>query len=176
MISDIMSLTSILINFEQVLKIEYNEMSSDRIIRSAKAKLENTFQVTFNKSVYELQAENRLVADTLNMFLEQVIDALRSLSLYVDNCMFNNNVPINLADVNYLGFDASSLKVGLRYMQSAKTYSQRENIINPLRAAVSNIEPCDIKRLFIIFFMLDELGINEGAAVVARLLYLGGIC
>lgn len=175
MISDIISLTSILINFEQVLKIEYSEMSTERIIRSAKSKLENTFQVTFNKSVYELQAENRLVADTLNMFLEQVTDALRSLSLYVDNCMFHNNVPINLADVNYLGFDATSLKVGLRYMQSEKTYSQRENIITPLRAAVSNIEPCDIKRLFVIFFMLDELGISEGAAIVARLLYLGGL-
>lgn len=175
MISDYISLSSILINFEQVLKIEYSEMSTERIIRNAKSKLENSFQVTFNKSVYELQAENRLVADTLNIFLEQVIDALKGLSLYVDNCMFNSSVPIDLADVNYLGFDGNSIRVALRYLQSSKTYAQKNDIIIPLRAAVSNIEPCDIKRLFIILFMLDDLGIGEGAAVVAKLLYLGGL-
>ena len=175
MISDLMPLSSILINFEQVLKIEYNEMSAERIIRSAKAKLENTFSVRFDKNVYELQAENRLVAETLNMFLEQVVDALRDLSLFIDNCMFNSNIPINLKDVNYLGFAEESLRVGLRYLQNSKTYVQREAIIIPLRAAVGNIEPCDIKRLFIILFMLDDLGIYEGAAVVAKLLYLGGL-
>lgn len=175
MISDMMPLSSILINFEQVLKIEYNEMSADRIIRSAKSKLENTFSVRFDKNIYELQAENRLVADTLNMFLEQVVDALRTMSLFTCNCMFNSNVPINLADVNYLGFSEAPLRTSLRYLQSAKTYVQREAIITPLRSAVGNIEPCDIKRLFIIMFMLDELGIYEGAAVVAQLLYLGGL-
>lgn len=175
MISDMISLPSILINFEQVLKIEYNEMSTEKIIRSAKAKLENTFSVRFDKSVYDLQAENRLVADTLNMFLEQVVDALRNLSLYIDTCMFNGNVPINLADVNYLGFADAPLRTSLRYLQSTKTYVQRDAIITPLRSAVSNIEPCDIKRLFLIMFMLDELGIYEGAAVVAQLLYLGGL-
>lgn len=175
MISDMLSLTSILINFEQVLKIEYSEMSTEKIIRSAKAKLENSFSVRFDKTVYELQAENRLVADTLNMFLDQVIDALRNMSLYIDECMFNSNVPINLADVNYLGFADEPLRTSLRYLQSSRTYVQRDAIIPPLRAAVSNIEPCDIKRLFVIMFMLDELGIYEGAAVVAQLLYLGGL-
>ena len=175
MISDIVSLSSVLLNFEQVLKIEYSEMSAERIIRAAKSKLENNFQVTFSKSIYELQAENRLVADSLNVFLEQVVDVCRSLSLYIDNCMFNNSVPIDLADVNYLGFDSNSLKVALRYLQNAKTYTQRDNIIPSLRAAVSNIEPCDIKRIFMILFMLDELGIYEGAAIAAKLLYLGGL-
>ena len=175
MISDIISLPSILINIEQVLKIEYTEMSSDRIITSAKAKLENAFQVKFDKSVYDLQAENRLIAENINMLLEQIVDALRSLSLFVDNCMFNANIPIDLADVNYLGFAAESLRVALRYLQSDKTYNQRESIIPSLKAAVSNIEPSNVKRLFIILFMLDELGVYEGAATVAKLLYLGGL-
>lgn len=175
MISNMMSLSSILINFEQVLKIEYNEMSAEKIIRSAKAKLENAFAVRFDKTVYELQAENRLVADTLNMFLEQVVDALRNMSLYIDCCMFDNNIPINLADVNYLGFASTPLRTALRYLQSTNTYSQRDSIITPLRAAVSNIEPCDIKRLFMILFVLDDLGIYEGAAIIAKFLYLGGL-
>lgn len=174
MISEMITLSSILLNLEQVLKIEYNEMSSDRIIRSAKAKLENAFQVKFNKSVYDIQAENRLVADNLNMFLEQIIEALKTLTLFTSNCMFNNNIPINLRDVNYLGFSDESLCVALRYLQNSKTYVQRGDIIPPMRAAVSNIEPCDIKRLFIILFMLDELGIYEGACIPAQLLYLGG--
>lgn len=175
MISDMMTLSSILINFEQVLKIEYSEMSAERILRSAKAKLENTFQVKFSKSIFDIQAENRLVADDINMLLEQITEALKTLALFNSNCLYTNSVPINLADVNYLGFDSSALNVALRYLQNSKTYVQRENIIPPIRAAVSNIEPCDIKRLFIILFMLDELGIYEGASVVATLLYLGGI-
>lgn len=175
MISDMVSLTSILINFEQVLKIEYSEMSTDRTIRAAKARLENTFAVKLDKPIYQLQAENRLVSENLNMFLEQVVDVLKSLSLFIDECMFNSNVPINLADVNYLGFSVPALKTALRYYQSAKLYASREKTIVPIRAAVGNIEPCDIKRLFTIMFMLDDLGISEGAAVVAQLLYLGGL-
>ena len=175
MISDYISLSSILLSFEQVLKIEYSEMSVDRIIRSAKAKLENNFQVTFDKSLYELQAENRLVADSLNVLLEQIIAALESMCLFIENCMFTSNVPIDLADVNYLGSDKVSLRVAMRYLQNNKTYAQRESIIPVLRAQVSSIEPCDIKRLFVIMFMLDELGIYEGAAVIAKLLYLGGL-
>lgn len=175
MISDMLSLSSVLINLESILKIEYNEMSADRIIMTAKNKLENAFQVKFNKSVYELQAENRLVADNLNIFLESVVDALKNMAFYTQNCMFNNKVPVNLADVNYLGFAKESLRVALRYLQSSSTYAQRESIITPLKSAVSNIEPCTIKRLFIIMLMLDDLGIYEGAGILAQTLYLGGI-
>ena len=175
MISDMLSMSSVLINLEQILKIEYNEMSADRIILTAKNKLENAFQVKFNKSIYELQAENRLVADNLNVFLESVVDALKSMSLYIDNCMFNGKQPVDLADVNYLGFAKENLKVALRYLQNENTYNQREAIISPLKSAVGNIEPCTIKRLFIILLVLDDLGIYEGAAILAKILYLGGI-
>lgn len=175
MISDMLALDPILLQFEQILKIEYQEMGSDRIIKSAKAKLENAFQVEFNKSVYDLLAENRLVAENLNVFVEQVLDVLRSMSLYVDNCMFMAKIPFNLADVNYLGFAQESLKTALRYLQNVNSYRERDGIIPPLKAAVSNIEPCTIKRLFVILFVLDDLGMYEGAAVLARFLYLGGL-
>ena len=175
MLSDMITLDSVLLQFEQVLKIEYNEMSADRIVKSAKSKLESTFQVEFTKSVYDLQAENRLIAENLNVFLEQILESLRNLALYVDNCMFNAYIPFNLADVNYLGFAQESLKIALRYLQGSATYSHRDAIIPPLKAAVSNIEPCTVKRLFAILFVLDELGIYEGAGSVAKLLYLGGL-
>lgn len=175
MIADLMSIDRILLSFESTLKIEYDERDTHKIITSAINKLENAYKVHMDKDIYELQAQNMLVAENLNVLISQISDCLKELALYIDISMFNTSVGISLADVNYMGFGSPELLTALKYLQNKSLYDQRTTIIEPITAALSYIDMCTIKRLFIILLVLERLGVKEGVSVVARFLYLGGL-
>jgi hypothetical protein len=128
-----------------------------------------------DKPLYDLQAESMLVADSINILLSQILECLKSMSLYIDISMFNTSVGISLSDVNYLGLGSPELLTSLQYLQYTQTYESRGTIIEPLTSAVSYIDMCTVKRLFIVMLVLERLGIKEGVSVVARFLYLGGL-
>lgn len=175
MISDFFSLKDILLLFENTLRIEYEESDCLKIIKSAKQKLENAYQVKLDKPVYDVQAQNELVSDALNMFLAELAEGVKNLSAFTNMVMFSKIPSISLADVNYLGFTRETLTTALKYLQDKALYEKRQSIIPPLRNAVSNIEMSQIKRLFVIMLVMEELGIKEGVAVVAQHLYIGGL-
>ena len=41
--------------------------------------------------------------------------------------------------------------------------------------ALNNVEMSQIKRLFIVMLVMEKLGIHEGVAACAQLLYIGGL-
>lgn len=175
MLSELLFIDHILISFESVLKIEYEERDTQKIIQSAIGLLENAYGVKLDDDIYKIQAKNMLVSDTINVLLQQVMECLKELSLYIDINMFNRSIAISLADVNYLGFAKEEIVTALKYLQDKDLYEQRSQLIPPITAAVSNIDVSEIKRLFVIMLVLERLGIKEGVTVVARLLYLGGL-
>lgn len=175
MIADLMSIDNILLSFENTLKIEYDERETHKIITSAMNRLENAYKVHMDKDLYDLQAQNLLVAENLNVLLSQICECLKALSLYIDISMFNVSIGISLADVNYMGFGAPELLTALKYLQDKSLYDRRGTIIEPITSALSHIDMCTIKRLFIILLVLEKLGVKEGVCVVARFLYLGGL-
>lgn len=175
MISDLISLDQILLSFESTLKVEYDERETRKIIQSSITRLENAYKVSIDTDLYTLQSKNQLVAENLNMLLMQIAECLKSLSLYVDMSMFNRSICISLADVNDLGLGRDALVTTLKYLQDKYLYQKRDTAIPSLVAAVSNIDMCTVKRLFIIMLILERLGIMEGVSVIARFLYLGGL-
>lgn len=175
MISDFLSIDQNLLSFESTLKIEYEEREVHKVIASSITKLENAYKVNINTDLYSLQSQNMLVAENLNILLAQICDCLKSMSLYTDITMLNRSIGISLADVNYLGFAKAELITALKNLQDKDLYEKRGTIIPPITAAVSNIDMCTIKRLFVIMLVLERLGVKEGVAVIARFLYLGGL-
>ena len=171
------SLQNILTSIEGVLKIEYAEdIRVDEVINKAIERLENTYGTTFDKDVYTLQQENQLTADNINLFLRDVRACLEQLSFYISLKLHHKNFSITLADVNYLGYAKSQLLTALKYLQDCNlAKAHHEEVITPLYNTLNNISMCQVKRLFIDMLMLDRLGISEGVAIVAQLLYIGGL-
>lgn len=171
------ALNNILTSFESTLSIEMSgEMKVNEIIDAAVQRLENTYGCTFDRDVYALQSESQLVADNINLLLKDVQQCLAMMSFYTNLKMFHTNMAILLSDVNYLGYAKEQLLTALQYLMYEKEYKRHaEDIITPLYNTLNNIDMCSIKRLFIILLMLDRLGIIEGVAIVAQLLYIGGI-
>ncbi len=175
MIADSQSIDSILLSLESTLKIEYDEKETKRTLDAAISRLENVYGIRIDKDIYTLQAENRLVEGYIDTFLVQITECLKAMSFYIDTTMYMKNMCVSLADVNYLGLSKLELVTALKYFQDKKLYEERDIIVPVLTAAVTNIDMCTIKRLFIVLLLLERLGIPEGVCVIARFLYLGGI-
>lgn len=174
MLDDNISLNGILVSIEGVLRIEHTEEARvNNTIDDALDRLENNFGTKFDKDIYPIQSENQLSAENVNLFLRDLTTCLQNLSLFIQLKFFHKNIGITLADVNYLGYSKKQIQTSLKYLQDEALYKQHhDDIIPPLFNTLNNINMCSIKRLFIIMLMFDRLGITEGVAIVAQLLYM----
>lgn len=172
-----LSINNVLISLEGVLQLEaVEEATISEVIESAVHRLENKFAVTFDRDVYALQSANQLTAESLSYFLKDMLQALSQLSMYNQLKIYHKNLTFTLSDINYLGYSREQLLTALRYLQDSTEYKKHhDDIVKPLYTALNNIPICSVKRLFIIMLMLDRLGVVEGVAIVAQLLYLGGL-
>lgn len=178
MIADLYSLGDILMDCEATLRLQYDEANQNNvaaILKAAKERLENAYQCRLDEPVYTVQAKNALVANDLEIFVKEAGSCVERLSTLTMLTMFTKKPPINLADVNFLGFTRESLTMALRYLQDKVLYAERGPLIVPIRNALNNIEMSHVKRLFIIMLAFENLGMEEGTAACAALLYLGGV-
>lgn len=166
-----------IVSLEGVLKLDYgNDKSVEDILKTAKEALENTYSITIDRSIYDVQAVNQLSAKSVDIFLNDLQSALQQLALFVSMAVYTKKPEISLANVNYLGFAAEKLITSIKYIMDEDLYrNQREKIIPSLISSLNNIQLNSVKRLFIILLMLDSLGVYDGANVVAQELYLGGL-
>lgn len=175
MLIDNLSLKSVLVSFESTLKIEYTDSATTKqLLDDAISRIESTYNVSITKDIFTLQAENKLLADTLSLLLRDIQECLKQMTLYTSLCMFSNSIGISLTSVNYLGWARNNFMCALKYLQNKDMYAKRADTITKFTAALDNTPVCQIKRLFVIMLMLERLGIAEGVAIVAQYLYLGG--
>lgn len=175
MLSDFYPLQQTLLAFENTLRLEYTEPDVSRILTAAKQRLENAYQCRLDKSVYTVQAQHEFVSENLTVFLSDVSECVKQLTALTSCVLFSKKPPMILADVNYLGFTAETLTTALKYLQDSVLYEKRGTIIPTLTQALNHVEMSQIKRLFIIMLMLEQLGISEGVSACAQLLYIGGL-
>lgn len=170
-----LDLNTILIGFESYLKIEYQiSEKADEIIKEAIRRLENTLSIRIDKSLYEIQIENPLVADSISTLLAQIEEVTKSLALLTLESVFYNKYGETIADIGYLGFPKENLLNALCYLQSVEGYKRRDSFMEVLVASTSNVKMCAMKRLLICLEILEILGIEVSVVVIAYYLYLGG--
>lgn len=176
MIADSLSLTHICTSFEGVLHLEFGETTrTSECLDNAVKALENDYNITIDKDIYSLQTENSLVSQQLDILLQSITECMKTATLYTALGMFHHNVSLSLAEANYLGFARDSLLAALKYFQDKDMYPKRKQYVETIGDALNNVAICYTKRLFVIMLMLERLGVSEGVAIIAQLLFLGGI-
>ncbi len=176
MVMDNLSMTQICTSFEGVLKLEYStDTKTQECLDNAIKALENSYNVTIDKDLYSLQAENSLVSQQLDILLQSLTECMKTTALYTCLGVFKRNVGISLAESNYLGFARERLVTYLKYFQDQELYKSRIQAIEAIKEALNTIPINHVKRLFMIMLMLERLGVSEGVAVIAQLLFVGGI-
>lgn len=171
------SFNGFLTSLESTLSLEMqSEQTVQEIIDAAVIRLENMYACTLDADLFTIQGENALVADNISHLLRDLQMCLCQIAFYTNLKLYHTNMAITLSDVNYLGYSKAVLLTSLKYLQYEKeAESHREDIIKPLYNTLNNITMCTVKRLFISMLMLDRLGVYEGVAVIAQLLYTGGL-
>lgn len=176
MIFDKFSLTQVCTSFEGVLKLEFGaDTKTEECLNNAIKSLENAYNITIDKDLYTLQAENSLVSQKIDTLLQGITECMKAMTLYTCLATYNHNVHFSLADANYLGFARTLLMTKLKYFQDKDLSRDKEQTVRAISDALNQIPIGHTKRLFMILLMLERLGVSEGSAVVAQLLFLGGI-
>lgn len=176
MIIDNMAIVNLCTSFEGVLHLEYSESTkTEECLNAAIKALENDYNITIDKDIYTLQAENSLVSKQIDMLLQSITECMKSTALFILLGTFHHSVSLSLSSANYLGLSRDRLLTALKYLQDKDTYTKRSQSIGMISDALNTVPVCHTKRFFMILLMLEKLGISEGVSIIAQLLYLGGI-
>lgn len=176
MLKDMVSLSNTVLSFETVLKIEYEETNTKRVVANAIRKLESAYSMGIaGKSLYDLEAENVNLADNVQNLLQQILECTKTLAFQFQCGMFTHSIPITLSTVKYLGLGKESLQTILRYFQNVDEYYLANNAVQQIMLGLDGVDMSIVKRLFIVLLVLDSLGVKESVAVVAQYLYYGSV-
>lgn len=174
MLSNMVVLTDNLLAYEAVLRIEYTERETEMVINSAIRRLENVNGVKLAGTTLDAVAKtNTHVAGIIESLLKHILECSKSTSFIFMCGMFNHNLPITLSSVKYLGLGKEALQLMLRYFQNVDEYAITQDTVPQIVAGLDGISMGVTKRLFIIMLVLDRLGVREGVAIIAQLLYYG---
>lgn len=174
MISNMLDLTQILVNFEVALRINYSIQDVNKLVKNSRDNIESMLHLELTKDIYTLRNEVSVTTE-IDAFLARVLSCLKDMALYNEVCMFSRKYRDTLADVSYLGSDKTQTLKVLKYLQDEKLYETRDSFFNSIIRAVSYIPNNNIKRLLCIMIVLESIGIKEGVAIIAQYLYLGGL-
>lgn len=176
MLKDMVDLNSVVLSFETVLKVEYEENNTKRIIDNSIRKLENSYGMRIQgKSLYDLEAENTNLADTIHNLLSQILECTKSMAFMFQSGMFQHDVPVSLGTVKYLGLGKEALQTILRYFQNMDEYYLAASSVSQIMLGLDGIDMSIVKRMFIVMLVLDELGVKEAVAIIAQYMYYGSV-
>lgn len=173
MLRDKLTLQEILLGFENTLKIEYTHQDTAKVVKLAVQRIESAIGCTLSDNIYDDQLSTQLIGDSIDIFLSQVIESMKSLSILLSITLFDKRYGENLRDLNYLGFSEKELKLSLKYLQDSKLTKQRKTFFNQIVTATAKIGISEQKRLLTIMAVLERLGIEEAVALIAQYLYIG---
>lgn len=174
MLRNSVSLSDVILSFGNTLRIDYNLTDVREIRDESIRQLENIFHVKIDKSLYDLQSENKFVSKEVEMLLQEIVENLKSMSLLLSISTFDKHYGNSLKDIKYMGYDRKTLMTCLKYLQDEKLYKRRGEFFESIVLGVNSVYMCSTKKLFIIMIILERLGIEEGVSIIANYLYLGG--
>ena len=112
-----LSINDCLISLEGVLNLEYDaDISTAKLLKKTVESLENRYGVTIDKSVYDIQNETQLSANSMNQFITAVSTALQRLALYNHMLFYTKKIPFDLAEANYLRYAQDEMLSYLSYL------------------------------------------------------------
>ena len=169
-------LTMTLVGLEHALHIEHTPVpTTERTIKEAIARLENTYKIKLDNGVYAAQAESNYSGEVLDQLLAYVLEGYKSLAGYLMLCMFDRRWGETLQDVEYLGFAQEQLLNALKFLQDSALYEERGAFMREFTRALDNVVMSTVKRLCIILVVAERLDLRELTAVTAAFLYAGGL-
>lgn len=175
MFREFINANSVLLGCERSLSLDYAERDIHSILDRTINNIGDNLGLNLSdKSIYDLLGETKVGADTLNIFLQQIGENLKAVAFHITLLLYDRKYSFTLRDYNYLGFSEEHLLTALKYLQDSELYSSRDTFFDTLIRSSDKLAMCELKRWLCIMAVFEKLGICEGVALIAMLLFICG--
>ena len=171
MIRDLVSIEYILQQFETLLQINPGNNDIAEQVKISRLSVESQLRISLEgKSIYDMGGR-----DGVDMFLSNITECLKNLSLYTMICSYDQKYPQTIKDVNYLGSEPTNLLICLKILQFSPLQYRRTEFLADLIQSASSIQTCQVRRLICIMAVLENIGHLDGVSIISGYLVLGGM-
>lgn len=153
---------------------DYAERDPSRLLSNVKERLQKQYALDTTVSIDELYSAS-IMGDEVSNFLEStkyMYDKLCGLSHFF---RFTGKIPINLSDVNYLGTTKNQMLSLLKLLQTEGRQEFLSSTIENIKSRMLSIPQSVEKQMFMCLVISYNLKLFELTAVLAEILYMGGI-
>lgn len=175
MIRDDITLTSVICQCENILRIDYALPSTKDIIEGSIGRLENAYGMKFDKSLFDLQVETRFTNTAISDLISSIEECMKVMSLVLTVSLYDKAFGETLQTVKYCGYSRKQFLINLKYIQDKEYYNKKGNFFELVQSALDSVQNCTVKKLLVIMLVLDRLDVREGVSIIANYLYTGGV-
>lgn len=177
-IEDIYNLDKLLKEAEVALQIsgtDYEEKDFGIILRNIRDRLGLQYQIDLtDKNINDDSFNVSIYQSSISLLIDNMAMIHSKFAGYTQIVHYEFKSDINLSNVNYLGFTKDTVMTSLRLAQMRKTQPRILNFVESIKPKMYTIKHCKEKRLFVLFIVSYELGLNAFTATLAEILYIGG--
>jgi hypothetical protein len=147
------------------------DIATSRIIK----RLQRNYSIDFNINNMNNVYFGSSLGDETKIFLDNIkflYDRISGCSHYF---RYIGQIPINLSKINYLGITKESMLGVLKLLQCEGKHNSMSNAMEQIKSKIGTISMSTEKKLYMILYISYILELYELTAVIAEILYLGGI-
>lgn len=153
---------------------DYSTRDVDMAITRIKQRIQRQYSIDLSGNLNDMYA-GTLIGDEVKNFLDNMQFMYNRICGCSHYFRYVGQIPVNLSKINYLGITKESMLSILKLLQCEGRHESLSSAMEQVKSKIGTIPMSIEKKLYMILYVSNILELYELSAVVAEILYLGGI-
>lgn len=153
---------------------DYATRDVDMAINRIKQRLQRQYSIDISGTMSAMYS-GTLIGDEVKNFLDNMQFMYNRVCGCSHYFRYIGQVPINLSKINYLGITKESMLSVLKLLQCEGRHESLSSAMDQIKSKIGTIPMSIEKKLYMILYVSHTMELFELSAVIAEILYLGGI-
>lgn len=153
---------------------DYASRDVDMSINRIKQRIQRQYSIDLSGKLSDMYAGN-LIGDEVRNFLDNMQFMYNRICGSSHYFRYVGQVPVNISKINYLGITKDSMLSVLKLLQCEGRHESLSSAMEQIKSKIGTIPMSVEKKLYMILYVSYIMELFELSAVVAEILYLGGI-
>lgn len=153
---------------------DYATRDVDMSIKRIKQRIQRQYSLDLSGTLSDMYA-GTIIGDEVKNFLDNMQFMYNRICGCSHYFRYIGQVPINLSKINYLGITKESMLGVLKLLQCEGRHESLSGAMEQIKSKIGTIPMSIEKKLYMILYVSHTMELYELSAVVAEILYLGGI-
>lgn len=153
---------------------DYATRDIDSAMIKIKQRLQRQYSIDLSGSIEDTYA-GTIIGDEVKNFLDNMQFMYNRVCGCSHYFRYIGEIPINLSKINYLGITKDSMLGVLKLLQCEGRHDSLGSAMEQIKSKIGTIPMSIEKKIYMILYVSFKLELFELTAVIAEILYLGGI-